>query len=308
MSTESGLVDAFQNETARAQELASLRPPGWEYELTAELIVPRLTPIELTCAHIALGLYDWRTTSLSKPEALQLLASKRHDLAALLLDLGRNALLLQEAMEASRELWAPLVIRDAVQNLFSACEELLKWEIQLRSVNFPDELSAVPDLMKGWGTSCAGEVLRFAHDLCQLIRDPDASGTHRLKLAFEPLANAATVSELIRVADASDRYRLRVVFEPPTLSVAAIIADLGADIQQPTQSEQGTAQPTRGPIPDQVKMYVWRRDGGRCVKCGSQDRLEYDHIIPLSKGGSNTERNVQLLCERCNRMKGDSLV
>lgn len=56
-------------------------------------------------------------------------------------------------------------------------------------------------------------------------------------------------------------------------------------------------------IPSEVKLSVWRRDSGKCVKCGSRERLEYDHIIPVSKGGSNTERNVQLLCEKCNREK-----
>ena len=61
-------------------------------------------------------------------------------------------------------------------------------------------------------------------------------------------------------------------------------------------------------IPSSVKMYVWRRDGGRCVECGSREKLEYDHIIPVSKGGSNTERNVQLLCEHCNRKKQDKIM
>jgi hypothetical protein len=60
----------------------------------------------------------------------------------------------------------------------------------------------------------------------------------------------------------------------------------------------------RSVIPDDVKMFVWRRDEGRCVKCGGNENLEYDHIIPVSKGGSNTERNLQLLCEQCNREKG----
>lgn len=64
----------------------------------------------------------------------------------------------------------------------------------------------------------------------------------------------------------------------------------------------------REPIPDEVKIFVWQRDGGRCVRCGSRERLEFDHIIPLSMGGSNTARNIQLLCEACNRSKGDSLV
>ncbi len=61
-------------------------------------------------------------------------------------------------------------------------------------------------------------------------------------------------------------------------------------------------------IPKAVKTSVWRRDRAKCVECGSQERLEYDHIIPVAKGGSNTERNVQLLCEKCNRSKAANIV
>jgi len=64
----------------------------------------------------------------------------------------------------------------------------------------------------------------------------------------------------------------------------------------------------RTPIPDDVKLFIWRRDGGRCVRCGSQTELEFDHVIPLAMGGSNTARNLQILCAACNRAKGDSLV
>jgi hypothetical protein len=60
-------------------------------------------------------------------------------------------------------------------------------------------------------------------------------------------------------------------------------------------------------IPKEVQREVWRRDNGKCVECGSQEKLEYDHIIPVSKGGSNTARNIQLLCEKCNRKKGASI-
>jgi Holliday junction DNA helicase RuvB len=61
----------------------------------------------------------------------------------------------------------------------------------------------------------------------------------------------------------------------------------------------------RSSIPSEVRREVWRRDGGKCVKCGSRERLEYDHIIPVTKGGSNTARNIELLCEACNRTKSD---
>lgn len=71
-----------------------------------------------------------------------------------------------------------------------------------------------------------------------------------------------------------------------------------------------TGQPStyqREPIPAKVRMFVWQRDKGRCVKCGSQEKLEFDHIIPVSMGGSSTARNIQLLCESCNRSKGANI-
>jgi len=60
-------------------------------------------------------------------------------------------------------------------------------------------------------------------------------------------------------------------------------------------------------IPEEVRFSVWRRDEGRCVQCGSKKNLEFDHIIPISKGGSSTERNIQLLCAKCNREKSDKI-
>jgi 5-methylcytosine-specific restriction endonuclease McrA len=70
-------------------------------------------------------------------------------------------------------------------------------------------------------------------------------------------------------------------------------------------TETGPAQrPSRIAIPERVRHEVWRRDQGRCVECGSRERLEFDHIIPLSRGGSNTARNVELRCEKHNRSKG----
>jgi hypothetical protein len=60
-------------------------------------------------------------------------------------------------------------------------------------------------------------------------------------------------------------------------------------------------------ITEDVKDAVWRRDEGKCTQCGSNEDLEFDHIIPHSKGGANTKRNIQLLCEPCNRKKSDNI-
>jgi hypothetical protein len=60
-------------------------------------------------------------------------------------------------------------------------------------------------------------------------------------------------------------------------------------------------------IPQDVMDKVWNRDGGRCVKCGSQENLEFDHIIPFSKGGATSYRNMQLLCKKCNIEKSNKI-
>lgn len=63
----------------------------------------------------------------------------------------------------------------------------------------------------------------------------------------------------------------------------------------------------RPPIPREVVDAVYRRDGARCVYCGSTENLQLDHIIPFSKGGATTLENLQLLCQKCNLEKSNKI-
>jgi hypothetical protein len=57
-------------------------------------------------------------------------------------------------------------------------------------------------------------------------------------------------------------------------------------------------------IPAHVKLEVWKRDAGKCIKCGSDNELHFDHILPFSKGGTSLKAdNIQLLCARHNLQK-----
>lgn len=64
-------------------------------------------------------------------------------------------------------------------------------------------------------------------------------------------------------------------------------------------------------IPRWVQRAVLHRDRGMCVSCNKDLSGQisvggignFDHIIPLAKGGINDVTNIQLLCEKCNKTK-----
>ena len=51
---------------------------------------------------------------------------------------------------------------------------------------------------------------------------------------------------------------------------------------------------------DRFMLALIERDGYRCSECQSQDELTIDHIVPISKGGSDELNNLRLLCRSCN--------
>ena len=84
-------------------------------------------------------------------------------------------------------------------------------------------------------------------------------------------------------------------------NLKAAVANLEAAI------EYTKSGPKRDPIPEDVKLLVWARDGGACVRCGQKKELHFDHIIPVAKGGGNDEANIQILCQPCNLKKADKI-
>lgn len=65
----------------------------------------------------------------------------------------------------------------------------------------------------------------------------------------------------------------------------------------------------RKPIKPSVRFQILKRDNYRCQMCGVTAKdgatLEIDHIIPVSKGGTNDADNLQVLCRDCNAGKSD---
>ena len=63
-------------------------------------------------------------------------------------------------------------------------------------------------------------------------------------------------------------------------------------------------------IPRPIMLQVVRRDNHVCQTCYTyvpDDGIEFDHIIPVSKGGPTSVSNLRLLCQACNRKKSDAM-
>jgi len=56
---------------------------------------------------------------------------------------------------------------------------------------------------------------------------------------------------------------------------------------------------------NELVLALIERDGYECKGCATQDDLTLDHVVPISRGGSDDPDNLQLLCQSCNSRKRD---
>lgn len=79
-------------------------------------------------------------------------------------------------------------------------------------------------------------------------------------------------------------------------------------------SKDAQTKEQRALMTTRLRTFIKERDNYTCCQCGNSTHkepnllLEVDHIIPISKGGLTLEENLQTLCWKCNRSKGDKIV
>jgi len=113
---------------------------------------------------------------------------------------------------------------------------------------------------------------------------------------------------------ASGTYADKVLIGAVTFLLGLMVAGgmmhfLFYDSREQESDEDSRTSPRREPIPPSVRFEVLRRDGFRCQYCGRSSSdgdviLEVDHIVPVSKGGTNDLNNLITSCRECNRGKG----
>ena len=85
------------------------------------------------------------------------------------------------------------------------------------------------------------------------------------------------------------------------------VSQVSSMVTRPAEGEAMAEARRRRDTPNETKQFVFDRDQGKCVSCGSGNALQFDHIIPFSKGGGDAAENIQLLCGPCNRQKGSEV-
>lgn len=67
----------------------------------------------------------------------------------------------------------------------------------------------------------------------------------------------------------------------------------------------------RTPFTKSIRHEVFKRDNYKCVECGATKEkrcLHIDHIIPISRGGTDELDNLQTLCDGCNLAKKNRII
>lgn len=147
----------------------------------------------------------------------------------------------------------------------------------------------------------AGELGLGAAQIAEL--DADAAGA-----VFR-----ATVAKAIadgRV-DENEAARLRVIAAHAGLSVGDMMTRFckkeGDALLRSIFSEAASDGQLDRRAWAEFRQRVWQRYGGRCAECGSDAYLEFDHVIPVAKGGGNSGTNVQLRSRKCKLAKSDAI-
>lgn len=120
--------------------------------------------------------------------------------------------------------------------------------------------------------------------------------------------------------DIHDYSRMLSLLDPENMEYAAQYAtEVGCQVfghscpvffVQSGGTETKESRPEGRNISRSIMLQVVRRDNHVCQLCHQyvpDDQIEFDHIIPFSKGGPSTVANIRLLCRGCNRKKSNSL-
>ncbi len=120
---------------------------------------------------------------------------------------------------------------------------------------------------------------------------------------------SAIIKELIAAGISGDALVAAVERIESAQPIARPAIDAQAERRRATDRERASSRrrechPVRW---RELRQQTFRRDGFKCVYCGSSNSLQADHVVPLARGGASTLTNLTTACKTCNTKKGARL-
>ncbi len=121
-----------------------------------------------------------------------------------------------------------------------------------------------------------------------------------------------TLRRIVRAAATPERKALKSILRQFFIFEDGAFHDRTIDKAITAWKTRGW-RPSENPTPrmgfgewQALKARIFLRDNFICAYCTKRGgELECDHIVPVSKGGSNLESNLTTSCRACNRSKSD---
>jgi hypothetical protein len=176
----------FANETHRAQRLALEKPTFWEYLLTIELLRSKFTEVRRSYSDLEKGFIFRKSKVISGRECYNFLLGKMRDMEQLIP--AFDAVLNNEipaSWGAPGEAGDATEIKHAVDILINACNELVEWEVDIRSVQPPEVFDRLLSLMRGLTATFLDEVERLIEELSRPFEQPNPRGEYDINLVLK---------------------------------------------------------------------------------------------------------------------------
>ena len=195
--------------------------------------------------------------------------------------------------------------------LFYSKSDAYVWTDEAREP-YDDEYIQTADVVSDINIASRSERMHYpTQKPLALLKRIIKASSNEGDIILDPFCGCATACE---AAEKLDRKWIGIDLSPQAINLVNVrMKRMFGDQLLPFSITARTDIPTRtdlGPEPPraELKQYLYGLQGGYCKGCGEHfppQNLTLDRIIPGAKGGTYHAPNVQLMCSRCNSIKGD---
>lgn len=194
-------IQEFKNETLKAQNFVLNKLDNWEYLLTAELLESRMINYGEVLDNIKKGLVFKKTVFVSGNNYfLNVLQSKMGDIANLI-EYFHKCIFeeLAGAWGNSEQSGDPIKIKKAVELIGKGCQEVIDWELEMRSIVPPEKFQKIRKLLFGAAESLFSDIKDIPRKLIESITRENIEQGNSIKIYIEirPFENLPLLHEEI---------------------------------------------------------------------------------------------------------------